>query len=130
MRFGELLIAAAGLFGAGAVALGAVAAHALKPRLATADYEVFALATVYMLVHAGVLFGVGSAARGAPQPVPLIAAGVLLIVGILLFSGGLMIRIGLGIPAFGRLTPIGGSALILGWLAIAAVGVLNYWRSR
>ncbi len=130
MRFSELLIAAAGLFGATAVALGAVAAHALKPRLATADYEVFALATVYMLVHAGVLFGVGCAARREQRPVPFVVAGVLLIVGILLFCGGLMVRIGLGIPAFGRLAPMGGSALILGWLAIAAAGVLNFWRSR
>ncbi|MGR9090245.1 MAG: DUF423 domain-containing protein [Gammaproteobacteria bacterium] len=130
MRFSELLTVTAGLFGASAVALGAVGSHALRQRLPTADYEIFALATVYLLVHAGVLFGCGTAARRAERAAPFAVAGLLLIVGILLFCGGLMGRTVLGIPALGRLAPIGGSALMLGWLAIAAAGVLNYWRSR
>jgi len=130
MRFSELLTATAGLIGASAVALGAVGSHVLRQRLATADYEIYALATIYMLVHAGVLFGCGIAARQAQPATPFAVAGILLIVGILLFCGGLMGSTAFGMPALGRLAPVGGSALILAWLAIAVAGALNYWRSR
>ena len=130
MRFSELLTAIAGLLGAAAVALGAVGSHALRPRLSTAEYEIFALATVYMLIHAGVLFGCGIAARRAERGAPFAVAGILFIVGILLFCGGLMGRAALGMPVLGRFAPVGGTALILAWLAIAVAGLMNYWRSR
>lgn len=129
MRSSDLLTACAGLFGASAVALGAVGSHALRPRLASADYEIFALAAIYMLVHASALFGCGIAARRAPQPAPFVVAGILIIVGILLFCGGLMGRAALGMPVLGRFAPVGGSAFILAWLAIAVAGFMNYWRS-
>ncbi len=129
MRLSHLLTAIAGLSGACAVALGAVGAHALRPRLAGPDYEVFALATVYMLVHASVLFGCGIASRRAPQPALFAVAGGLIIVGILLFCGGLMGRVAFGMPVLGRFAPVGGSAFILAWLVIAVAGFLNYWRS-
>lgn len=130
MRSADLLSAAAGLFGAGAVALGAVGAHALRARLASAEYEIFALAAIYMLIHAGVLFACGIASRHAQRPLPFTVAGILIIVGILLFCGGLMGRAALGMPVLGRFAPIGGTAFILAWLAIAVAGFSNYWRSR
>jgi uncharacterized membrane protein YgdD (TMEM256/DUF423 family) len=130
MRFSDLLTAFAGLFGACAVALGAVGSHVLRPRLASADYEMFALATIYLLIHASVLFGCGIASRRAPQPAPFAVAGIAIIVGIVLFCGGLMGRAALGMPALGRFAPAGGSAFILAWLAIAVAGFWNYWRSR
>jgi uncharacterized membrane protein YgdD (TMEM256/DUF423 family) len=130
MRLSDLLTAFAGLFGACAVALGAVGSHALRERLPALDYEMFALATLYMLVHASVLFGCGIASRRAERPWPFIVAGILIIVGILLFCGGLIGRAAFGMPALGRFAPVGGSAFILAWLAVAVAGFLNYWRSR
>jgi uncharacterized membrane protein YgdD (TMEM256/DUF423 family) len=51
------------------------------------------------------------------------AAGVLLVGGIVLFSGSLY-ALALGAPkTLGMVTPIGGLAFILGWVALA-VGVI------
>lgn len=47
------------------------------------------------------------------------AAGWLLLVGILLFSGSLYdLSLG-GVRALGAITPVGGVAFIAGWLALA-----------
>jgi len=60
------------------------------------------------------------------QPLKLlIAASFSLTLGILLFSGGLYIKILFGLSFFGKLTPFGGSLLALGWffLCFASVGL-------
>jgi uncharacterized membrane protein YgdD (TMEM256/DUF423 family) len=53
-----------------------------------------------------------------------VGAGTLLIIGSLLFSGNLYLRTLAGIDTFRAFVPWGGSAWILGWLALA-VGVLQ-----
>jgi uncharacterized membrane protein YgdD (TMEM256/DUF423 family) len=51
------------------------------------------------------------------------AAGLLLITGVVCFSGSLY-ALALGAPrALGAVTPIGGAAFILGWIAFA-IGVV------
>jgi uncharacterized membrane protein YgdD (TMEM256/DUF423 family) len=52
-------------------------------------------------------------------------AGAFLVVGIVLFSGGLILRSVTGNVLFGQFAPIGGSTLILGWMAIAIGGMVN-----
>lgn len=47
------------------------------------------------------------------------AAGWLFIAGTLLFSGSLYLLAVTGVRALGAITPIGGFAFILGWLALA-----------
>ena len=55
----------------------------------------------------------------------LIAASLSLVFGIVLFSGGLYLKIIFGLSFFGKLTPLGGSLLALGWffLCFASVGL-------
>ena len=53
----------------------------------------------------------------------LVAAGLLFSAGVVLFSGSLYLRVLTGLPDWGALTPLGGSAFILGWLVIATTGV-------
>ena len=53
------------------------------------------------------------------------AAGWLLVAGILLFSGSLY-ALALGAPRFlGAVTPFGGLAFILGWLALAGAVIFS-----
>ncbi len=117
-----LLAAAAGFTG---VALGAFAAHALKARLAPDMLAVFETAARYQMYHA---FALVAAAWGWArwQRRAFSVAGVLFVAGILLFSGSLYLLALTGGRGFGFVTPIGGVALLVGWLSLA----WGAWRAR
>jgi len=55
----------------------------------------------------------------------LTAAGILMAVGILLFSGSLYALSTTGIRSLGIITPIGGMAFIAAWLMLA----IGIWRN-
>jgi uncharacterized membrane protein YgdD (TMEM256/DUF423 family) len=115
-------ILAAGLLGASGVAAGAFGAHALKPFLVQAGtLETWQTAVHYHLVHAVALLGLGAWMR-AEEASPAKGAGAAWcwIVGVVLFSGSLYL-LAMGAPHWiGPVTPLGGLALILGWLGLAA----------
>jgi uncharacterized membrane protein YgdD (TMEM256/DUF423 family) len=113
------------VFGGLGVAAGAFAAHGLKSRLAPDLLAVFETGARYQLVHAVALLVVGVLATRVPHPA-VAAAGWLFIVGVVVFSGSLYLLAVTGVRWLGAITPIGGVALIAGWLALAW-GVL---RSR
>lgn len=115
----KLLLVAAALLGAAAVALGAFGAHALRARLAAEALAVWQTAVQYHFWHALALLGAGLLALRLPESPWLIGTGMLFGVGIILFCGSLY-ALALGAPrALGMLAPVGGLALILGWLALA-----------
>lgn len=104
----------AGFTGALGVALGAFGAHALDgivddPHL----LEVWDTAARYHLIHAVALCGV------AAHPARPRVAGVLLLAGIVGFSGSLYAMTLTGVRALGAITPLGGVCLISGWVALA-----------
>ena len=76
----------------------------------------------YHLLHALALVATGAlSARFEPRR--LVFAGLCFAAGILLFSGSLY-ALALGGPRLlGPVTPLGGVAFILGWLALAASAV-------
>ncbi len=119
------LLTFSGLFGALGVISGALGSHVLKTRLPAADLEVFNTAVIYLLVHSAVLLGCGVALSANEANLWFKLAGAFLVVGIVLFSGGLILRSVTGNVLFGQFAPIGGSALILGWVAIAIGGMVN-----
>ena len=99
--------------------LGAFGAHALKARIDAEALSVWQTAVQYHFWHALGLLAV-ALAGGGPW---FKAAGWLLIAGILLFSGSLY-ALALGAPRFlGMIAPVGGLALILGWLAFAVAAL-------
>jgi uncharacterized membrane protein YgdD (TMEM256/DUF423 family) len=112
------------LFGMGAVlgaigvAAGAFGAHALRTRVAPEMLAVFETGVRYHLVHGLALLAAGWAAARWPGPA-VSAAGWLFVAGILLFSGSLYALALSGVRALGLITPIGGAAFILGWIALA-----------
>jgi len=106
------------LLAAAGVALGAFGAHALKSRLPADLLAVWHTGVQYHLWHALGMIAVGLCAAIVPDGPWLRGAGALLLAGIILFSGSLY-ALALGAPrGLGALTPFGGVALMLGWLAL------------
>lgn len=113
----------AGLLLALATIFGAFGAHGLKGQLAPDRLEVYETAVRYHFFHALGLLGVGLALRFIDSGA-LRWAAVLIVAGIVLFSGSLY-ALTFGAPRLlGVVTPVGGLALIAGWLVFAAAA----WR--
>jgi uncharacterized membrane protein YgdD (TMEM256/DUF423 family) len=108
----------AALAGAAAVVLGAFAAHGLRGALAPVAFETFETGARYHLAHALAMGLAALAMRGAARPRARLAA-MLFLAGILLFCGSLYLLATTGIRAFGFITPSGGMAFIMGWIALA-----------
>jgi uncharacterized membrane protein YgdD (TMEM256/DUF423 family) len=121
---GKALVALGALLAAAAVALGAFGAHALKARLATDALALWQTAAQYHFWHALGVIAAGLALAHFPGNGWLRAAGLLLALGVLVFSGSLYALALSGARWLGALTPFGGMAFILGWLAFA-VGALR-----
>lgn len=104
----------AGLAGASAVLFGAFGAHALRGSLDAAQRELWHTAVAYHFWHALALALAVGAGRGRAGRVATVAfAG-----GIALFSGSLY-ALALGAPRWtGIVTPFGGLAFIVGWIAL------------
>ncbi len=97
-----------------AVALGAFGAHGLKDLLMRNNMlSVWEKAVFYHMIHAVVLLFLASR-----TPLPNIAIWLFL-VGVLVFSGSLYLLAFTGIKWLGAITPIGGLALLGGWLTLA-----------
>jgi len=106
------------LAGACGVALGAFGAHGLRGRVPDELLAVFETGVRYHLVHALALLAVGWAATRFPSGWTS-ASGWLFTAGIVVFSGTLYLMTLTGARWLGAITPLGGLALILGWLCLA-----------
>jgi uncharacterized membrane protein YgdD (TMEM256/DUF423 family) len=103
---------AAGL-GLTGVMLGAFGAHAMEARLTDMDrVDTWETAVFYHLTHAIVLLVISR------MPHPPRWSAYAMITGILIFSGSLYMLCLTGITQLGAITPIGGLALMTGWLAL------------
>ena len=100
-----------------AVALGAFAAHGLKGKLPPDLFDVFEVGARYHMYHALALLGTAWAVTRWPGGATT-AAGWLFVAGTVLFSGSLYLLAVTGVRALGAITPLGGLAFILGWLAL------------
>lgn len=91
----------------------------MKERLGADALQIWQTAVQYHFWHVLALLAVALAGTGPWFK----AAGWLLVAGILLFSGSLY-ALALGAPRIlGTVTPVGGAALILGWLAFAVAAI-------
>ncbi|XP_053601026.1 transmembrane protein 256 homolog [Plodia interpunctella] len=103
----------AGLSGAAAVVLGAMGAHRTFPETDTKEdlKKIFETANRFHFLHTLALMTVPLCKRP-------IVAGSFFIAGMGLFSGTCYYHCFTGDRSLRRLTPIGGSCLILGWIAM------------
>jgi len=118
------LLAIAAIGGALAVAMGAYAAHAPAPPDPRALGWI-ETAVRYQMWHALALVAiVALAARpGGRKSLWLRLAAIGFLAGTLLFCGSLYFMALAGWRAAAVVTPFGGAALVLGWVALAAHGV-------
>lgn len=110
LRLGALL----GLTG---VAAGAFGAHALREWLSPYAQEIWRTAVFYQLVHAVALLGVAAlTVHGGVKAMTRVAT--LFALGVLVFSGSLYLLAVTGVRTLGAITPLGGLALLAGWLVL------------
>ena len=108
-----------------AVMLGAFGAHGLKARLTAEQIAWWHTGCEYHFIHALGLLGLGVLAASRPALHLPPGIGISLQVGIVIFCGTLY-ALALGAPRwFGAITPIGGTAFIIGWVWLA----LAAWRA-
>ncbi|MBK6758177.1 MAG: DUF423 domain-containing protein [Agitococcus sp.] len=102
-----------------AVMLGAFGAHGLKNKVTVEQLAWWHTGVEYHVYHALALLILGTLIAAQPQlAIPKGSAWALQI-GIVIFSGSLY-AMTLGAPRwFGAITPIGGTAFIVGWLWLA-----------
>jgi uncharacterized membrane protein YgdD (TMEM256/DUF423 family) len=101
-----------------AVACGAFAAHGLQGRLDAHALEIFETAARYQMYHALALGLSAFAMRGAAASAAQVS-GAFFLAGIVLFSGSLYLLALTGARAFAFVTPVGGAAFLVGWIALA-----------
>ena len=116
-------LAIAGALIALATVLGAFGAHALKAHLTQDKLAVYETAVRYHFIHALGLLAIGVLLRSVDGEL-LRWSATLVLIGIFLFSGSLYL-LTFGAPRFiGIITPVGGLALIAGWVLFA----VTMWR--
>lgn len=109
--------------GALAVLLGAFGAHSLKETLEARMLKAFETGVRYQFYHT---FAIALAAAVLEKTNALAAniAATLFLVGIVAFSGSLYAMALLDKSFLGMITPFGGVAFVVGWIALA-FGVLK-----
>ena|SRR5271166_551274 len=110
--------------GAGAMAIGVAAgafgAHALKGRLDSYSMTVYEKAVFYHFIHAlGLLIVPLFARLDLLSPNGASRVAMLLLAGIVLFSGSLYTLALSGVRVLGAVTPFGGVAFIAAWALLA-----------
>ncbi len=123
----RIWIGLAALLGGLAVVAGAIGAHAF-PGGAPGNFRT---AQLYQALHALALLGVGllmlqtQGNRARFSSCALQAAAAAFTLGIVCFSGGIYLLVTTDIAAIAKVVPVGGTSLIVGWvaLAIAALGI-------
>ncbi len=108
-----VLAALAALMGGAGVALAAAAAHA-------SGGELGRTAALFLILHAAAALGIAAHARVAPSRA-LVAIGFVMEAGAALFAADLATRAFTGARLFPFAAPLGGSTMIVSWLALAAV---------
>lgn len=103
-----------------AVVMGAFAAHGLKDKLDSALLNTLKIAVDYQFYHALALMGVALLMLHWPANSQLVAAGILLLLGLVMFCGSLYGLVFLQWRWLGPVTPLGGLCFIAGWVCIIA----------
>ena len=113
----------AALMAMASVIIGAFGTHYLKNILPPENIESIQTATYYQFVHAIGLFVVANLCRHYPNK-RIKWAGTLMVLGVILFSGSIYLRIFLLAKGYSHLntvalvTPFGGLSLIISWLLV------------
>jgi uncharacterized membrane protein YgdD (TMEM256/DUF423 family) len=120
VKRGSFTICCGAMLGALGVMSGAFGAHALRDILSQSQLHTWEVAAHYHLVHSLAAVGIGLFHRvSANSHRVLVAAGSLMVVGVVVFSGSLYVLVLTDLKMFGMFTPVGGVAMISAWLTLA-----------
>ena len=114
----KLFMTSGAFFGFLAVILGSYSAHALRGKITVDELNSFDTAVRYQMFHALALIVTGLSVNHL-SGILVNWTGLLFLVGIILFSGSIVLMRLTGIQNFGMITPFGGVCFILGWLLLA-----------
>jgi len=106
-----------------AVVLGAFGSHTLHSRLTVDQWTIYQTAVRYHLIHGLGLLLIGILGFQVSAGVIQLPA-TLILVGTLVFSGSLYLLVLTELKWLGAVTPIGGLAMVGGWLLLA----FNVWK--
>ncbi len=110
-----ILAALAAFMGAAGVALGAAAEHASGGDLGRT-------AALFLILHAAAALGISAHARlAAASARGLAAVGFVMEAGAVMFAADLATRAFTGERLFAGAAPVGGSTMILSWIALGVV---------
>lgn len=99
------------------IGIGALGSHALRSVLPPRQLESLATAVNYQLINALGLLLIGLLMKTVAANLRWVA--VLLIAGIICFSGGIYLMLAGAPRPFGFVTPVGGVLIIVAWVALA-----------
>ncbi len=122
MNHKSILISGA-VFMALGVLIGAFGAHALKTQLSPDMMQVYKTGVEYQFYHALGLLLIGLIGFHIHSRW-LLRSGILIILGIVLFSGSLYALSMTGIKPIGIITPFGGISFVFGWIFLI-VGLIK-----
>jgi uncharacterized membrane protein YgdD (TMEM256/DUF423 family) len=105
-----------------AVAAGAFGAHGLRSRITPDLLAVFEVAVRYQMFHALALLACAWACPKWPGTL-VTTAGWLFVAGTVVFSGSLYVLSLTGVRWLGAITPVGGLALLGGWLCLGIAAI-------
>tara|TARA_R100001143_G_C3359413_1_gene134595 strand:- start:3261 stop:3644 length:384 start_codon:yes stop_codon:yes gene_type:complete len=107
-----------------AVGFGAFGAHIVQDMLTPDRFDVYKTAVEYHFYHALGLLIIGLISQRMKPSVWIKWSGTCMIAGILIFSGSLYTLTLTDTSWLGAVTPLGGFALVLGWIFLA-IGILK-----
>jgi uncharacterized membrane protein YgdD (TMEM256/DUF423 family) len=117
-----VLAGVAALMGAAGVALAAAGVHANGGELAERG-------ALFLLLHAAAALAIAAHARSAPASArALVAVGFVMEASAILFSTELAMHVFTGERIFPFAAPIGGTTMLLAWIALAVVFAIASWR--
>ena len=111
----KLFLTIAALSGFISVAAGAFGAHGLEGKVGPKELAAFKTAAEYQMYHALALVVVFLISERYPSRF-LNVSGWFFVIGTILFSGSLYILGSTGSRALVLVTPVGGTAFLIGWI--------------
>jgi uncharacterized membrane protein YgdD (TMEM256/DUF423 family) len=120
-RSRNIWIAAGAANGLIAVAMGAFAAHGLKNAISDEALGWVRTGAEYQMWHGLALLALAALGRGSAGRASAIA-GIAFLAGAILFSGSLYLLAFTGWRGFALVTPLGGTAFLVGWAVLVWSG--------
>ncbi|RXJ59950.1 DUF423 domain-containing protein [Candidatus Marinarcus aquaticus] len=107
-----------------AIGFGAFGAHGLRSLVSPEMLKVFHTGVEYQFYHALGMFVVAFCAHFKPEENYINIAGILMLVGVVIFSFSLYFLVLFNVPMLGMITPIGGVTMIIAWI-ILLIGIIR-----